>query len=106
MTKAAAFASGTITLSENGDTLGTVQLDPNTGAASLQVTTLKTVGVHTLVATYSGDANYAPSTQSYVHSVVVVPVATPVPTLSEWAVVALSALLALFGVTRMRRRFA
>lgn len=36
----------------------------------------------------------------------VTPIATPVPTLNEWALIGLSALLALFGASRTRRRSA
>ncbi|HBK01288.1 MAG TPA: hypothetical protein DDZ62_15920 [Delftia acidovorans] len=32
------------------------------------------------------------------------PVTAPVPTLSEWGIIALSSLLAMFGTARIRRR--
>ncbi len=52
----AAIPTGTITLTDGGNSLGTINLD-GTGAGSLTVPLL-TAGSHTILATYSGDGNY------------------------------------------------
>ena len=60
---ASQLATGTITLTDTflgaSSTLGTITLDPTTGAGTLVVSTL-VPGLHNIVGTYSGDSNYAP----------------------------------------------
>ena len=108
-TKAAAEPTGTVTVtaSDTGTVLGSAPLVNGTATISTQL--LTTAGSHAIVASYSGDANY-PATTSLAFTQTVAaaaaPVATPVPTLSEWALIGLSAVLALFGAGRMRRRAA
>src|SRR5271169_158620 len=62
---ASQFATGTITLTDTfmgvSSVLGTVTLDPTTGAGTLVVSTLVT-GLHNVVGSYSGDSNYLPGT--------------------------------------------
>src|SRR6202022_2579225 len=57
-------ATGTITLTDTyqgvPSVLGTITLDPTTGAGTFVAATLG-VGLHSFVASYSGDSNYAPS---------------------------------------------
>jgi Ice-binding-like/IPTL-CTERM motif len=66
-------------------------------------------GTYRWIVNYSGDANNAPTANACnaVNESVIVaaPVAAAaIPTLSEWAMITLAALLALFGVARIRRR--
>ena len=103
-TKAAPAPTGTVSISDNGTVLGSAPLV--NGVASVSTQLLTTAGSHSIVATYSGDANY-PATQSAAFiQTVASAVATPVPTLNEWTLIGLTALLALFGASRMRRRSA
>ena len=103
-TKAAPAPTGTVSISDNGTVLGSAPLV--NGVASVSTQLLTTAGSHSIVATYSGDANY-PATQSAAFiQTVAAAVATPVPTLNEWALIGLTALLALFGASRTRRRSA
>ena len=107
-TKAAAVPTGTVSISDNGAVLGSGPLVNGVAIVSTQL--LTKVGSHSIVASYSGDANYpattsVPFTQT-VTEAAVTPVATPVPTLNEWALIGLTALLALVGASRMRRRSA
>jgi sugar lactone lactonase YvrE len=53
---------GTITFSDGGVTIGTANLD-SSGNATLAISTLS-VGSHTLLASYGGATNYAPSNSS------------------------------------------
>jgi len=61
----AAPPTGTITLTDTfagiGTILGTFTVDPTTGGGSLTVTTLAP-GLHNVIAAYSGDSSYLPST--------------------------------------------
>ena len=107
-TKAAAVPTGMVSISDNGAILGSAPLV--NGLATVSTQLLTTVGSHSIVASYSGDATYpattsVPFTQT-VTEAAVTPVATPVPTLNEWALIGLTALLALFGASRTRRRSA
>lgn len=83
--------TGTLTLTDGGTTLGTATLDA-AGSASLLVKTLTTPGTHTVVASYSGDANY-PATESaaFTQTIAAAAVATPVPLFDELWVKALLA---------------
>ena len=57
-------ATGTITLTDTFQgipaVLGTITLDPTTGAGTFVAATLG-VGLHNFIASYSGDSNYTPS---------------------------------------------
>ncbi|QIL72439.1 IPTL-CTERM sorting domain-containing protein [Diaphorobacter sp. HDW4B] len=101
--KAAPTPTGTVTLMDGSDSLGTVPLD-GLGVAMLSVKIVKPVGDHNIVANYSGDANF-PATQSAVHLHTVAAVlATPVPTLGQWAVWLLTGLLAGLAALNARGR--
>lgn len=56
-------ATGTVTFSDGGSSLGTSSL--NAGQATLSISTL-TAGTHSITAKYNGSANYAASTSSAV----------------------------------------
>jgi hypothetical protein len=60
-------ATGTITFTEGGNSLGMVALD-GSGSANLSLNSL-TVGTHTINAAYSGDNNHNPATASVAHVV-------------------------------------
>ena len=102
--KAAPTPTGTVTLMDGSDALGTVPLDGQ-GVATLSVKIVKPVGDHNIVANYSGDANF-PATQSavHVHTVAAAVQAMPVPTLGQWAVWLLSGLLAGLAMLNARGR--
>ncbi|WP_395024397.1 IPTL-CTERM sorting domain-containing protein [Comamonas odontotermitis] len=102
---AKAAASGSVTFNDNGIPIGSAPVGPD-GTASLTTSNLS-VGIHALTANYSGDAANAPSDTQAPLSVVVrdgsassSPIG--VPTLSAWALLALS--LGLFGLGWARRR--
>lgn len=89
--------TGNMNFTDNGTPIGTVALDVN-GVASLTVQSLTKEGVHTLVASYSGDTYFAAASSSALTQTVEPPVtppvaATPVPTLGQWALMLLSLLL-------------
>ncbi|WP_393942341.1 MBG domain-containing protein [Comamonas sp. J-3] len=108
--KAAPVPTGTVTLTDGATTLGTAPLD-GSGKATLAVTSLTTPGAHNIVASYSGDASF-PAAQSAVWIQTVnaasVSAPTPVPSLSNLALVLLSAMAAGFGglALRLRRKTA
>jgi hypothetical protein len=63
-------------------------------------------GTYRWIATYSGDPNNAATANTCNaanETVVVLPPGVAIPTLSEWAMIMLAALLVLFGVARIRR---
>lgn len=69
------------------------------------------IGTYRWIANYSGDANNNPFTgvcgaagESVIVTAALLPPATGVPTLSEWAMIMLTALLAISGFAAMRRR--
>ena len=106
LTKAVTVPTGTVTLTDGTTTLGTAPLDAS-GNVTLTVKTLITIGTHSIVASYSGDANY-PAVQSaaFTQTVSAAPVASPVPLFGElWEKLLLS--LMVVGVSalclRMRR---
>ncbi|MEO8305098.1 MAG: Ig-like domain-containing protein [Betaproteobacteria bacterium] len=75
------------------------------GIAALSTSVLGT-GTHVITAVYGGDADDATSTSppvSQVVNVIVAQTAAPVPTLTEWALVALALLVAAFGMLARRR---
>ena len=102
--KAAPTPTGTVTLMDGSDALGSVPLD-GLGVATLSVKIVKPVGDHNIVANYSGDANFS-ATQSavHVHTVAAAVQAMPVPTLGQWAVWLLSGLLAGLAMLNARGR--
>jgi Big-like domain-containing protein/VCBS repeat protein len=61
------FATGTITFTDNGNTLATVSLD-NGGKAILATSSLA-VGTHNISATYNGDSNFAGSQNAFSETV-------------------------------------
>jgi len=67
--------TGSVTFSENGTTLATVNVDGN-GVAAYTSTGAFTAGAHTVLATYSGDATYAASNTSIMFTVVIATVST------------------------------
>ncbi|MFG5777348.1 Ig-like domain repeat protein [Comamonas sp. J-3] len=105
-TKAASVPTGTITVTDNGTPLGTATLV--NGSATLKVTTLTTPGAHTIIASYSGDANNAAAqsaafTQT-VSAAVVLAEPTPVPSLGALAIVLLNLAAAALGALGLRWR--
>jgi hypothetical protein len=100
--KAAPVPTGTVEILDGSTSLGSAALV--NGTATITAVLPATAGAHSLVASYSGDANYpALQSEAFVQSVVAA-VPTAVPTLSAWAALSLSALLALVGLTAVRRR--
>ena len=107
VSKALAVPTGTVTLSDGATNLGSALLVD--GSATISTPLLTALGNHSIVANYSGDANFQAATSTAFAQMVAVPVApsaTPVPSLGQWALMALSALLAFLGAGRMRRRSA
>lgn len=105
LTKAAAVPTGTVTLTDGTTTLGTTTLDAS-GNATFMVRTLTLVGAHSIVASYSGDANF-PAFQSaaFIQTVSAVPVATPVPLVGElWEKLLLSLMLVSVSALLLRMR--
>ena len=106
LTKAVTVPTGTVTLTDGTTTLGTAPLDAS-GNVTLTVKTLITIGTHSIVASYSGDANYtAVQSAAFTQTVSAAPVASPVPLFGElWEKLLLS--LMVVGVSalclRMRR---
>lgn len=97
--QAAAVPTGTVEITDGATSLGTATLV--NGSATITTTQLTTVGTHSLVASYSGDANYAAATSAEFAQVVGQP--NPVPTLSQWALMLLAAALAGLAALRLRR---
>lgn len=97
--KAVAVPTGTVEITDGGTSLGMATLV--NGSATITTTQLSTMGTHSLVASYSGDANYAAATSAAFAQVVGQP--NPVPTLSQWALMLLAAVLAMFAALRLRR---
>lgn len=76
---------GTVTFYDGATVLGTVPvttLSPNTGTATLTVTTLS-IGTHSLTASYSGDVNYILSTSSAMTQKIIFSGTTNVTTTSQ-----------------------
>lgn len=97
--QAAAVPTGTVEITDGATSLGTATLV--NGSATLTTTQLATMGTHNLVASYSGDANFAAATSAAFAQLVGQP--NPVPTLSQWALMFLAAALAGFAALRLRR---
>lgn len=76
--QAQALPTGTVTLAENGRTLGSIALDAN-ARAQLRVA-LSALGAHTITVEYSGDARNAPASIQWVQTVAeaaAIPASTP-----------------------------
>ncbi len=85
-----------------------VTVNGNGTYASLSFTPL-TIGTYRWIANYGGDLNNAPTANTCNAAnenvaVVVAATATNIPTLSQWAMIALTLLLALAALTALRRR--
>ena len=108
--KAAVVPTGTISLTDNGQPLGSAVTLDATGAASFTTKAFAAPGTHSIVAAYSGDAFYAQSqSAAFTQTVSAAPVVepepvtpTPVPSMSAVGLVLLNLIggLALF----LRRR--
>jgi Bacterial Ig-like domain (group 3)/IPTL-CTERM motif len=97
--------TGTVQFKDGAANLGApVTLAGGTAAFT---TSSLSAGTHSITAVYSGDADDASSTSPAVSQLVsVVPVAStqqPIPTLSEWLLVLLTAMVAGLGMTLRRR---
>ena len=105
LTKAAAVPTGTVTLTDGSTVLGTAALDAM-GQATLTVKTLTTVGTHSIVASYSGDANFPAFTSAAFMQTVSAATAeaVPVPSLGTWAVLLLNLMAAVLGALGLRWR--
>ena len=104
-TKAAPVPTGTVTVTDNGNPLGTATLV--NGSVTLQVTTLTTPGAHTIIASYSGDANNAAAqSAAYTQTVNAAAAAapTPVPSLSAVGIVLLNLMAAVLAMLGLRWR--
>lgn len=101
-TKAAPEPTGTVEISEGSTSLGVATLV--NGSATISTTQLTTPGTHSLIARYSGDANFSAEVSEVFSQQIISGIATPVPTIGEWAVVALSSLMAIVGLIWIRRR--
>ena len=99
--KVAATPTGSVSFTDNGANIGTVALDA--GSASFTVPALS-AGTHTIVASYSGDAQMAATTQTFVQEVKVAQAMnpSPVPTMSDYALWLLGAALMWFGMRRLK----
>ena len=101
----AAIPTGTITFSADGTALATVALDAN-GSASYSLTTLG-IGGSTITASYSGDADTAPSSTTLVQQVDAAPAIVPVvpaPALNLAMLALLALLTATIAGAALRRR--
>jgi hypothetical protein len=79
---AGAVPTGTVTFTDDGTTLGTVDVD-STGTATLASTTALTGGNHTIIASYSGDSAYVATTKSFTQVVTVPVPSTVIPKLGK-----------------------
>lgn len=103
--KAAPVPTGTISLVDGSTFLGTTAVV--NGVATISTTQLRTVGIHNIVASYGGDANYVAEDSPVFAQTVDPVVVTPVPTLSQWALAMLSLVMvgfATMGLSRSRMR--
>jgi filamentous hemagglutinin family protein len=97
-----AVPSGTVSFYDGTTSLGTSNLDTS-GVATFTLAPLAP-GAHTLSATYAGGGNYLQATAQITLTVGSAPVSVAVaaPTLSLWALLLLSTVLACLGVARVR----
>jgi large repetitive protein len=64
--------TGTVTFTDNGETIGTVSIfgkEPTNSGQVSTSTTYTSVGTHTIIVTYSGDSNFAASSASLTQTV-------------------------------------
>jgi len=104
-TVAGAAPTGTVSFSADGATLPCSPVTLIVGATSSTATcttTFTTAGAHPVTASYSGDANFPPSTSAVLAVMVDMP-AVPVPALDRWALLLLCGLLGTFAFARSRR---
>ncbi len=104
-TVASGTPTGTVSFSADGTTLPCSPVTVVVGTTSSTAactTTFTTAGAHPVTASYSGDANFEPSTSPVIAVVVDMP-AVPVPALDRWALLLLAGLLALMTLARLRR---
>nr|WP_306673704.1 Ig-like domain repeat protein [Tahibacter caeni] len=104
-TVASGTPTGTVIFSADGAALPCSPVTVVVGTTSSTATcttAFTTPGAHAITASYSGDANYEPSTSPVVTVAVDVP-AVPVPALDRWAMLLLVGLLALMTLARLRR---
>jgi hypothetical protein len=97
VTSTSGSPTGTVTFTDNGNPIGTVAVDGN-GDASL--TFNATAGSHSIVATYNGDATFAPASSApFTFALAAL---AGVPTLSPFLLAALAALLAFIALRSVR----
>jgi hypothetical protein len=104
-TKASPVPTGAITVTDNGASLGTATLV--NGSATVTVKTLTTPGAHTIIASYSGDANNAAAQSAAFTQTVTAAAqvsATPVPSLGALGVVLLNLVAMVLGALGLRWR--
>jgi CSLREA domain-containing protein len=98
--------SGTVQFKDGAANLGVPVI--LVGVSATLTTSTLALGTHPISAIYSGDAGNAASTSTalnqVVNPVVVAPPPVSAPTLSEWALIALTLLVALLGISRFDRR--
>lgn len=98
--------TGTVTFFDGVNSLGTVSLVG--GVATLSTSALG-VASHGMTVHYNGDATFGPNTSAVLIQVVTAVVGVnggevqAIPTLGEWGVFILCALMSLFGVAALRR---
>ncbi|GAB2491139.1 hypothetical protein GCM10027082_47810 [Comamonas humi] len=100
-TKVIAMPTGDVEITDGGTSLGSATLVD--GVASITTTQLKTLGEHSLVASYGGDANYPATTSTVYTQTVIAREVKPIPTLSQWALMLLSFTVAGFAAAGLRR---
>ena len=102
MTKAAATPTGSIDFTDNGAPLASVAL---VGGQAQWTAPALAAGTHNIVASYSGDGQFAKASMA-MQQVVTVAAAvnpTPVPTLNDYVLWLLAAMLMAFGMLRLKR---
>lgn len=102
-TKAAPVPTGTVEILDGATSLGSEALV--NGVATITAVLPATTGAHSLIARYSGDANYPAAQSEAFTQTVAAAVPTAVPTLGTSGLLALSALLVLLGMARGRARW-
>ncbi|ULR89759.1 IPTL-CTERM sorting domain-containing protein [Comamonas sp. B21-038] len=99
--KAAPVPTGTVEIMDGATSLGSAGLV--NGVATITAVLPGTAVTHSLVANYSGDANYpAGQSEAFIQSIAAT-APTPVPSLSQWALALLSLVLGGFAAMGVRR---
>lgn len=104
-TVAVGTPTGTVSFSADGATLPCSPVTLVVGTTSSTATcttTFTSAGAHPVTASYSGDANFEPSTSAILAVMVDMP-AVPVPALDRWALLLLCGLLGTIVFVRSRR---